>query len=76
MQSWKTTVSGVIAIVVAVLGAAQNLITGHPVDYTAVIAAVMAGIGLIMAKDFNASGAGSTAATTTASTPVATTTTK
>ena len=51
MKSWKTTVTGVCAIVVAVAGAVSALVAGHPVDWTAVIAAVSAGIGLVAARD-------------------------
>jgi hypothetical protein len=51
MKSWKTSVLGVIAIISAVSGAASALLQGHPVDFPSVIAAIMAGVGLIAAKD-------------------------
>lgn len=50
-KSWKTTATGILAIIAAVSGAIQSFISGAPVDWTTVIAAVMAGIGLITAKD-------------------------
>jgi hypothetical protein len=53
MTNWKTTVSGVLAIVVAAGNAAINMLNGQSVDYASVIAAIMAGIGLITAKDSN-----------------------
>ena len=56
MKSWKTTTLGICAIVSAVIGAATAMLQGHPVDYTTVISAVMAGIGLITAKDSNVTG--------------------
>jgi predicted aconitase with swiveling domain len=56
MKSWKTTASGVIAVLVAVASAAEALINGRPVDWATVAAAVMAGIGLIFAKDSNVTG--------------------
>lgn len=56
MKSWKTTVSGICAIIAAVTSAVSGVVSGHPVDWTAVIAAVMAGVGLISAKDSNVTG--------------------
>lgn len=56
MKSWKTTVAGVCAILIAVAGAVQAVVGGGSIDYPSVIAAVMAGIGLIMAKDSNVTG--------------------
>ena len=54
--SWKTTAAGVGAILVAA-GAALTAITdGDPattVDIASLVAAVMAGIGLICARDNN-----------------------
>lgn len=53
-KSWKTTASGISAIVAAVAGAAQLLLDNNPAtnpDWTAVIAAVTAGFGLIFARD-------------------------
>lgn len=64
MRSWKTTVSGVLAIVAALASAAQLLTDGNAAtnpDWTAVAAAVMAGIGLITAKDATVGGNGSMA---------------
>ena len=51
MNNWKTTATGVIAIAAALLSAASSLLSGHAVDWTSVIAAVSAGIGLIHAQD-------------------------
>lgn len=50
----KTTISGILAILAAGIGAAQSLLDANPAtnpDWTAVGAAVMAGIGLILARD-------------------------
>jgi hypothetical protein len=52
--SWRTTVAGVAAIVVAVGTAVTALFDNDPVtipDWGAVAAAVMAGLGLIAARD-------------------------
>ena len=52
--SWKTTASGVVAIIAALAGAAGLLLDGKPdtnPDYTSLIAAITAGVGLIMARD-------------------------
>jgi hypothetical protein len=56
MKSWKTTVMGIMAILSALIGAAQGFIAGTPVDWTATITAIMAGVGLIAAKDSNVTG--------------------
>ena len=53
-KSIKTTVVGVLAVLMAVLGAAQLLLDGDPAtspDWNAVGAAIMAGVGLILARD-------------------------
>jgi len=54
MKNTKTTLAGIGAILIAVGGALKALFDGDPttsVDPTATIAAISAGIGLIMAKD-------------------------
>lgn len=56
MKSWKTTVAGVLAIVLAVGHAALALINGTSVDLAATLAAILAGIGLIAAKDSQVTG--------------------
>lgn len=55
-KSWKTTLSGAIAIIIAAGNAIQGMLNGTPVDMATTIAAVMAGIGLIAAKDGNVTG--------------------
>ena len=52
--SWRTTTTGILAIVVAIAGAAKAEFDGDPftvADWGAVAAAIMAGIGLILARD-------------------------
>lgn len=51
MSNWKTTVAGIGAILTAVGTVAVALAHGTPVDWSTAIAAIMAGIGLIAAKD-------------------------
>lgn len=53
IKSWKTTATGILAIVTALVAAAQALVAGHPVDYATLVPAVLAGIGLISARDNN-----------------------
>ena len=58
MKSWKTTLTGICAILVALAGAATLLLDGDAAtnpNWTAVIAAVVAGVGLISARDNNKS---------------------
>lgn len=53
-KSWKTTAAGITAIVAAIAGAAGLMLDGKPEtnpDWTAVVAACSAAIGLIMARD-------------------------
>jgi hypothetical protein len=52
MKSWKTTLTGVLSILVAVGSAAMAwLKTGVFPDLGPVVAAVTAGVGLIVARD-------------------------
>lgn len=51
MKHPKTTVMGLLSILVALGNAAVNILGGHPVDWNATATAVMAGIGLITAAD-------------------------
>lgn len=54
MKSWKTTAAGVAAIVAAIAAAARALLDGNPetaINWEATAAAVMAGVGLITARD-------------------------
>lgn len=55
-KSWKTTTSGIAAIIAAVAGAVQLYLDGNPAtnpDFPTVIAAITAGVGLITARDNN-----------------------
>ena len=52
--NWKTTTTGIISIVVAVCAAVKALIDNDPttsLDVGTTIAAITAGVGLILAKD-------------------------
>ena len=52
--NWKTTAAGIIAIVMALCTAITAVIDNNPltnIDIGATTAAVMAGVGLIFAKD-------------------------
>lgn len=58
MKSWKTTVTGVLTIVVALASAAKMMFDSDPAtnpDIPTVITAITAGIGLITARDNNVS---------------------
>jgi hypothetical protein len=53
-KSWKTTGAGIAAILVAIGAALTSLTDNDPIttpDWAAVLAAGIAGIGLIFAKD-------------------------
>ena len=69
-MNWKTTLTGVLTIVVAISSAAVTYLkTGVLPDFGTLIAAITAGIGLIAAKD-------SSTTTTTNTSPSVTTTVK
>jgi uncharacterized membrane protein YhiD involved in acid resistance len=54
MKSWKTTAAGIGAILVAVGSALTAMFDADPstvADWGAVVAAVIAGVGLIAARD-------------------------
>ncbi len=55
MRNWRTTTTGILAIVIAVAGGAKTyLATGQVPDIAALAAAVVAGWGLVVAKDAKA----------------------
>lgn len=54
--SWRTTLSGIVVILTALIGVAKVTTTGDHVDlshvdWTQTLATIMAGIGLIKARD-------------------------
>jgi hypothetical protein len=52
MNNWKTTTTGILAILITVSSAAHSyLTTGSIPDLSMVFASVLAGWGLIVAKD-------------------------
>lgn len=58
MKSWKTTVTGIAAVLTAVGAALTALFDNDPnttLDITVTASAIMAGIGLIFARDNNVS---------------------
>ena len=58
-KNWKTTGAGIAAIVVAAGAILTALTDNDPAtnpDWTALVAAVIAGVGLIFAKDGNVTG--------------------
>lgn len=69
LSSWKTTLAGIIGILITALPTVQNWLQGQPVSWTPVLGALAAGIGLIFARDNNVTSEQANAA------PAATTTT-
>jgi hypothetical protein len=54
MKSWKTTVAGIAAIVAAIALAVAHQLDADPTtvaDWSTVITALMAGVGLVLARD-------------------------
>lgn len=52
MRNWKTTLTGVLTIIVAIAAPALEFLKAGVIpDLTATIAAITAGVGLILAKD-------------------------
>jgi hypothetical protein len=50
-MNWKTTALGVATVLGSVASIAKALLSGEPVDFAFHIAAITAGLGLIVAKD-------------------------
>lgn len=51
MKHPKTTILGILTILSALISAGTALLSGHALDYQAVVTAITAGIGLITAAD-------------------------
>lgn len=56
LTSIKTTLAGAAMILGAIAGIINDLVSGKPVDFAIYGAAIIAGIGLIWAKDSNVTG--------------------
>lgn len=54
-RSWKTTAAGVGSLLTAAGMLIQGLASGGDVDYKTIIPAVLAGLGLLFARDDNRS---------------------
>lgn len=55
MTNWKTNLSGVAAIMSAVADIIHSLSAGAPVNWSADVPAIIAGVGLLFAKDSSTS---------------------
>ena len=56
--SWRTSSLGILAIISAICGAATAILDGNPAtnpDWTTIVSAVTAGVGLMTARDANVS---------------------
>lgn len=53
MKSPRTTMAGIAAILTAAAAILSGLAEGGSVDWTAAIAAIISGVGLIFARDNN-----------------------
>jgi hypothetical protein len=51
MQDWKTTLAGVLTIVITLATAGLAYLHGQPINTASVLTAVTAGVGLIHASD-------------------------
>lgn len=50
-KSPRTTIAGICAILAAIAGAGTAWANGQPIDFPSALAAIMAGIGLLTARD-------------------------
>tara|TARA_Y100000310_G_scaffold148604_1_gene147878 strand:- start:25 stop:216 length:192 start_codon:yes stop_codon:yes gene_type:complete len=50
-RNWKTTIAGILTAIVAIGSAALAVLNGGSPDWAAVIAAISAGFGLLLAED-------------------------
>jgi hypothetical protein len=51
MNSWKTTLSGIAGILAGIVMGLRALTGEGPADFAGAIAAVTAGVGLLLARD-------------------------
>lgn len=56
VRSWKTTLSGAVAIISGVVTILQAYLNSQPVPWALAVSQIVAGVGLISAKDHNVSG--------------------
>lgn len=54
-KSPKTTMAGIGAILAAIAGVITSIANDQPVDWTSAISAIVAGVGLITARDHGVS---------------------
>jgi hypothetical protein len=50
-MNWKTTTLGIATILGSLASITKSLLSGEPVDFAFHIAAITAGLGLVVAKD-------------------------
>ena len=55
-KSTKTTVTAILALLTLVINTVNSLVQGLPVDWAVVIPGFITAIGLLFAKDYNATG--------------------
>lgn len=55
-RNWKTTLAGILSLVITVANAAQAILGGGHVDPAQALTGLTAGLGLILAKDHNVTG--------------------
>ena len=53
LKSWKTTCAGLAAILTALANILQSIATGTSCDYQMAITGMLAGFGLLFARDNN-----------------------
>jgi hypothetical protein len=51
LSNWKTTASGVATILTAVADIVHGISSGSPVNWNVDVTAILAGLGLLFAKD-------------------------
>lgn len=57
IASKKTTVMGICSLITALVGIVQAIVNNQPIQWETTIAAIVSGVGLISAKDFNVTNA-------------------
>ena len=61
VKSWKTTVCGVLSLVVIGIGVAKSILSGVAVDWGTIVPAFMAGLTGLLAQDHDVTGTAATA---------------
>ncbi len=56
LKNWKTSLGGLAILLLTAGKVSTDIVNGQPVDLNVTLTAILTGLGLLVAKDFNVSG--------------------